>query len=282
MNSRVAWLSAFAGLVLAGCVTGVVGETDTADAPTETWREAAEQACLARRGNKSSASMLQIEKISGPGACGIAVPYQVSAFEGGTIAVAPTAIIGCPLVDAMEGWFRDSVQPAATAYFGSPVVEIKQLSNYACRRPMGYRPGQMSEHSYGNALDIAEFKLKNGRLVTVQKGWQGTKEDQAFLREIAVTACQRFKTFLGPGVAFHHNHFHFDLARRGESGIDRYCRPVPDVVVPVRVPGEETQVAGGRLITRGELLSKMPPDVEAELVDPFGVTNAKEEAKPLQ
>jgi hypothetical protein len=278
MSSRTAWLSAFAGLVLAGCVTGVVGETDTSEAPTEAWREAADQACLARRGNKSSASMLQIEKIDGAGACGITVPYQVSAFDAGSIAVTPTAVVGCPLADAVEGWLHDSVQPAAMAYFGSPVVGIRQLSNYACRRPMGYRPGQMSEHSYGNALDVAEFKLKNGRLVTVQQGWRGAKEDQAFLREIAVTACQRFKTFLGPGVAFHHNHFHVDLARRGASGIDRYCRPLPEVAVPVRVPGGETQVAG-RLITRGELLSKMPADVEAELVDPFGVDKVKAETK---
>jgi hypothetical protein len=278
MSGRVAWLSAFAGLVLAGCVTGVVGETDTSDAPTEAWREAADQACLARRGNKSSAAMLQIEKIDGAGACGITVPYQVSAFADGSIAVAPTAVIGCPLADAVEGWLRDSVQPAATAYFGSPVVGIRQLSNYACRRPMGYRPGQMSEHSYGNALDVAEFKLKNGRLVTVQQGWRGTKEEQGFLREIAVTACQRFKTFLGPGVAFHHNHFHVDLAQRGPSGVDRYCRPLPEVAVPVRGPGGETQVAG-RLITRGELLSKMPADVEAELVDPFGVDKVKKESE---
>jgi len=50
------------------------------------------------------------------------------------------------------------------------------------------------------------------------------------------------------------------------------------VAVPVRGPGGETQVAG-RLITRGELLSKMPADVEAELVDPFGVDKVKKESE---
>ncbi|KAB2871229.1 MAG: extensin family protein [Bauldia sp.] len=268
-------------LVLAGCT---VTDSILTDALEErpAWRDAEARACMMRIGTTPPVGMTQIAKIGGPGGCGIEAPLQISAFAGGAVAVGPTATLGCPLGEAVDDWLKQSVQPAAVAYFGVAVVGIRQLSNYACRRPMGWRPGQLSEHSYGNALDVAEFKLADGRLVTVEKGWRGASDEQAFLREIAVTGCQRFRTFLGPGVAFHHNHFHVDLAHRGESGADRYCRPLPNV----KVPPERAPTGGIWAVAdpnrRGRLLTDMPDDVAKEIQDPFGVTKAKPEAEASQ
>lgn len=262
-------------VVLAGCTITADNLVEGAVEKRPAWRSEAEAACMARLGQKVPPGMTALPAINGPGGCGIDSPLQVAAFVDGTVDVGPTAIVGCPLAEAVNDWLKESVQPAATALLGAPVVGIRQLSNYACRRPRGWRPGQLSEHSYGNAFDVAEFTLANGKVVTVERGWRGTAAEQAFLREIAVTGCQRFKTFLGPGVAFHHNHFHVDLAHRGESGSDRYCRPLPGVKIPSeRVPkGGIWAVADPT--RRGRLLTEMPEDVAKEIVDPFGVTKMK-------
>jgi len=276
---RLPWRGSFAALALAGCTLTADNLVEGALEERPAWRSEAEAACMAQWGNAPPAGMAVLPRINGPGGCGIDTPLQVTAFAGGAVAVGPTAVIGCPLAEAVDDWLKQSVQPAATALLGASVVEIRQLSNYACRRPRGWRPGQLSEHSYGNAIDVAEFRLANGKVVTVEKGWRGTPAEQAFLREIAVTGCQRFRTFLGPGVAFHHNHFHVDLAHRGDSGTDRYCRPLPEVAIP-----PERMPAGGIWAVadpkhRGRLLTEMPEDVAKELEDPFGVAATKPAAK---
>jgi hypothetical protein len=97
------------------------------------------------------------------------------------------------------------------------------------------QPGrQLSEHSFGNALDIAVFTLANGRKVTVKDGWRGAPEEQGFLRDAHLAACKHFGTVLGPGAdAFHYDHFHVDMRRRNST----VCRPaaVPGDAVAARV-----------------------------------------------
>ena len=82
----------------------------------------------------------------------------------------------------------------------------------------------ISEHAFGNALDIAAFTLADGRRITVQEGWHGTPEEQGFLRDVHLAACDNFSTVLAPGYnAAHYNHIHVDLMRRASG--DRPCRP---------------------------------------------------------
>ena len=44
-------------------------------------------------------------------------------------------------------------------WFGARVVEIKQISAYSCRGMNGNANAHISEHAFGNALDIASFTL---------------------------------------------------------------------------------------------------------------------------
>jgi hypothetical protein len=61
----------------------------------------------------------------------------------------------------------------------------------------------------------------------VEKGWKGAQEEQEFLREIFVGACQHFTTVLAPGSdIYHYNHFHLDLARHDPRGRRRVCKPL--------------------------------------------------------
>jgi hypothetical protein len=118
----------------------------------------------------------------------------------------------------------EGVQPAAMRWFGAPVTEIKQISAYSCRGMVGAGGSGISEHAFGNALDIAAFTFADGRRITVEAGWHGTPEEQGFLRDVHLAACDHFSTVLAPGYnAAHYNHIHVDLMRRASG--DRPCRP---------------------------------------------------------
>jgi hypothetical protein len=145
----------------------------------------------------------------------------------------PAATLACPLVSALDRWVSEGVQPAALRWFNSPVAEIKQIGSYSCRGMVG--GSGVSEHSFGNALDIAGFVLADGRKVTVKKGWRGTPEEQGFLHDVQLSACNTFATVLAPGYnVYHYDHIHVDLMRR-EAGL-RPCRPeaVPGEVVAAK------------------------------------------------
>jgi Extensin-like protein C-terminus len=145
-------------------------------------------------------------------------PTQVAA------AVEPPATLACPIVAALDQWVSEAVQPAAMRWFGQPVVAIKQISAYSCRGMNGNSHARISEHAFGNALDIAAFTLADGRRITVKDGWHGSPEEQGFLRDVQGAACERFTTVLAPGYnVYHYNHIHVDLMRRASG--HRSCRP---------------------------------------------------------
>jgi hypothetical protein len=145
---------------------------------------------------------------------------------GSPVAVAPAATLACPLVAALDNWMATGVQPAARRWFGQPVVEIKQISAYSCRAMNNQRGAPISEHAFGNALDVAAFTFADGRKVTVRDGWHGAPEERAFLHDVHASACRLFATVLAPGSnAFHYDHMHVDL-RRHESGRS-ICEPAP-------------------------------------------------------
>ena len=142
----------------------------------------------------------------------------------GPVAVKPAATLACPIVSALDRWLAESVQPAAQRWFGGRVVEIKQISAYSCRGMNGNANGHISEHAFGNALDIAAFTLADGRRISVKDGWRGTPEEQGFLHDVQAAACQQFSTVLAPGSnAYHYDHIHVDLMRRASRRV--ICEP---------------------------------------------------------
>jgi Extensin-like protein C-terminus len=151
-------------------------------------------------------------------------PAQDSVTAFGPVAVKPAATLACPIVSVLDRWLADSVQPAAMRWFGARVVEIKQISAYSCRGMNGDSRAHISEHAFGNALDIAGFTLADGRHVSVKDGWKGMPEEQGFLRDVQAAACQQFNTVLAPGSnVYHYDHIHVDLMRRATRRI--ICEP---------------------------------------------------------
>ena len=163
----------------------------------------------------------------------------------GPVEIKPAATLACPIVSALDQWIASSVQPAARRWFGQPVSEIRQISAYSCRG-MNAQPGaRISEHAFGNALDISSFTLADGRRITVKNGWRGTPEEQGFLRDIQGAACEQFTTVLAPGSnRFHYDHIHVDLMRR-DSG-RTICNPdaVSGEVIAARAAQERGYALG--------------------------------------
>jgi hypothetical protein len=207
------------GLALAGC--GMFrGEQ------REAWRTQAEEACVAAGLVQPSAYASRSSPINGPGTCGIAKPFKVAALAQGEVSLDNTATLACPIIASTDKWLDEIVQPAAMLYLGARVTEMRSGS-YNCRSRNNQRGAKLSEHSFGNAIDIMSFQLSDGRNVTVLRGWKGDAAEQGFLREVFVGACRYYTTVLGPGSdAFHYDHFHLDLARHDPAGKRRVCRPV--------------------------------------------------------
>jgi hypothetical protein len=162
-----------------------------------------------------------------------------TALTAGPAAVSPTATLACPLVSMLDRFVSESVQPAAVRWFGQPVAEIRQISAYSCRGMNGDPNAHISEHAFGNALDIAAFTLADGRKVTVKDGWHGAPDEQGFLHDVQSAACTMFTTVLAPGSnVYHYDHMHVDLMRRSSGRA---------ICQPAAIPGDVAFArAGGR------------------------------------
>ena len=197
------------------------------------WRAQAENACLAQRRVQPSEWIALASEVDGPGICGLTKPFKVTALQGGAVAFNATATLDCPMVAELDAWLADVVQPAAQARFGQNVAQINSMGSYACRGMNNQRGAQLSEHSFGNALDIGGFVLADGRQITlVNDWWRGDDQARAFLMDVHRGSCGHFTTVLSPGSnAFHYNHIHVDLAQHGRSG-RHICKPAPQETIP--------------------------------------------------
>lgn len=230
MGVRVAYcVAGIAVMACLGALQGCGGGGTFNSGQRAPWRGQAEAACVASGAVRASAFVQQMTPIDGPGVCGLEKPLRVSGLADGAVAVSPPALIGCPLTAGLDRWIRASLQPAAARYFGSRVVAITQISSYSCRGRNGNNFGNISEHAFGNALDMAAFQLANGHQIAVVRAWSGgTPREQAFLQAIFAGACDEFYTVLGPGSdRFHYNHIHVDLLQSNASHGRHYCRPFP-------------------------------------------------------
>lgn len=155
------------------------------------------------------------------GYCRVPNPWRV--HEVANVRFSQPATMTCGMASPLDAWIAESVQPAAQRAFGESVTGFVVAASYSCRPRNNKRGARMSEHGFGNAIDISGFVLESGRTVTVLAGWNGRGDERKFLRQVRSDACGPFMTVLGPGSDAHHrDHLHLDLQNR-RSG-SRYCR----------------------------------------------------------
>jgi hypothetical protein len=127
---------------------------------------------------------------------------------------APT--MTCPAALAYVFWVRHAVQPAAAQIAGGRVSRIEHYGTYACRNVYGRADGRPSEHAGANALDVAAFRLADGRRISVAQSFRDPGAEGAFLRATRDGACDWFRATLSPDYnAAHHDHLHLDYGRYG-------------------------------------------------------------------
>ena len=128
-------------------------------------------------------------------------------------------VASCPLALAWTMYERHELQPLARQIFGEGVSRVQHYGSFACRNIYHRENARRSEHATASALDVAAFRLEDGRRISVLEDWGDGGERGRFLEAAQAGACHYFGTTLGPNYnAAHANHFH--LGMRGVS----FCR----------------------------------------------------------
>jgi len=162
----------------------------------------------------------KIDPIDEGNGCQVPNPWRMYSVAG--VQFSQPATLNCSVTQPLHDWMIGTVQPAAQSSFGAQVTGITVAASYSCRARNNKQGARMSEHGFGNAIDISGFTLADGRKITVKQGWGGAGDERTFLRQIRRDACGEFMTVLGPGSdRSHGDHFHLDLANR-RSG-QTYC-----------------------------------------------------------
>ncbi|MEO0034778.1 MAG: hypothetical protein RLZZ501_801, partial [Pseudomonadota bacterium] len=141
-------------------------------------------------------------------ACQIANPVKVTGE--GDIGWSRPGVLSCAMMQTVDRFEAEVVQPAAQRHFGQKVTRLLHMGTYECRarrtdatvaaaaagKPV--RGGRLSEHGRGQAIDIGGFELADGRIVTVRRDWRAGGAPAAFLHEVAQGACDQFSVVLTP------------------------------------------------------------------------------------
>lgn len=133
-------------------------------------------------------------------------------------ALSSTFTATCPLVATWVMFEQQQLQPLAREHLGSPVARLDHFGTFACRNIYHRKNARRSEHARAAALDLAGFRLADGRRITVLDDWENTDEParSKFLKAVHQEACDYFGTVLGPDYNQpHENHFHLEPGRFG-------------------------------------------------------------------
>lgn len=172
--------------------------------------------------------------------CSLPSPVRFSAIrlkDGRLIPLKPAAILRCETVAAVAEWVREDLA-AAVDSLGAPLAAVEVAASFACRPRNNVKGAKVSEHGFGNALDVGGFETTGPGTLEVKNGGLPV----AFQEQMKSSACKRFATVLGPGSdGYHEDHIHVDLAKRRNAY--KMCRwvikekPAP---LPQARPAEAT------------------------------------------
>ncbi len=170
------------------------------------------------------------------GQCSIAHPVSLATLDDGAghvIAVSTGQMVVCDVALALARWARDA-QAVAEAELGERIKALA-IGGYNCRGQNNVGEGKLSEHSFGNAVDVMSFSF--GKRTPIAVGSPPEESPEAkFLDRVRAKACPHFRTVLGPGSnEAHADHLHFDQRQR--NGNNRLCelRPPPSVPQSAKV-----------------------------------------------
>jgi hypothetical protein len=157
--------------------------------------------------------------------CGINTPIRLMSveFAGGKVSFPDLPVLSCSFALDFSEWTTQSAVRIAEKSAGSSLKWISTGPGYECRNRNRVETGKISEHARGNAVDISQFALQDGRTVKVRDMTNPDRTDFETLKLLRASACDSFATVLGPGSdGNHESHLHLDATAR-KSGY-RICQ----------------------------------------------------------
>ncbi|RRD25918.1 extensin [Brucellaceae bacterium VT-16-1752] len=159
--------------------------------------------------------------------CGLHSPLSLTAIgKNEPLKLANPVTTNCAMAVTLAQWSND-VKNAAQDIYGKDIkiTQIGTGSDYQCRKVNGASTGRVSEHAFGNALDIMSFTFSDGSKTQLESGWNGADKEKAFWRAVHGASCKLFMTVIGPdGDAAHRTNMHLDQGCHGKSCTARICQ----------------------------------------------------------
>jgi hypothetical protein len=158
--------------------------------------------------------------------CTVPNPVRISAIVSpvGKVDFPDGPILNCIFAKRFTTWVSDIAAPAVMARTGEALAALATGPGYECRGRNGDGTAKISEHAFGNAIDIVSFRLASKESIPVSHVTKTGNVESRWLTALRVSACGYFTTVLGPGSnAAHAEHFHLDLGLHGKSGNYKIC-----------------------------------------------------------
>ena len=191
------------------------------------------------------------------GDCGTPAPVElISIGHSPQITFSQPALVTCDMVVALSKWFNDSVQPAARAHLGGPIVRVQVMSAYSCRNAYGRKKTRLSEHGRANALDIGGFLTDRSVAVELAQGWGMTARDV----RAQVAAAEAAKRLAEQRDA--------EKRATEKTAQAKAAAGTPQPGAPQPVPGEPTELRGAIADTRPVIPLPRVPDLGIVKRDP--------------
>lgn len=142
----------------------------------------------------------------------------------GRVAFPEAPLLNCRFAAQFATWVATQASPLTAANTGSPLAKVWTGPGYDCRGRNGDISAKISEHGFGNAVDITTMATADGKQMQVADAITTTSASYPALKAMRASACMYFTTVLGPGAnSAHASHFHLDLGKHGKSNTYRIC-----------------------------------------------------------
>lgn len=182
-------------------------------------------ACLDLLKNKH-VEFTSVSQPPGAPGCIVVQPVQMKSLlvNGVVLGLPDHPVLNCAFAVHVVQWLQDLGGAAASAKEGFALTQLYTGPGYQCRGRNGDVLGKISEHGFGNAIDVERMKFSDGQVFLVSDALDPASRSYETLKAIRASACARFTTVLGPGAnEAHRAHFHFDSGVHGKSGSMRIC-----------------------------------------------------------
>lgn len=160
------------------------------------------------------------------GQCNVANPVQLKSVRTATgiVELPGRPLLKCNFALRFVGWLSDVAAPVVAGGAPAKLSALSTGPGYECRGRNGDTNAKISEHAFGNAIDIDGITLSNGNRVEIADVANEQHPMHRMLMALRISGCGYFSTVLGPGAnAAHASHYHFDLALHGRSSNYRIC-----------------------------------------------------------